>query len=176
MPIGGNLSHEDRENAVGLKTIRDVVVSQNTMYGYRSPQTSSGDAVVVGSNGYDLQQGFGPDIVWLLFNVIRASQTGIRVEGVRHGWIIGNYIRDVRSNGITLDIDPDSQRLAIVGNTIAVVREGIHHHWQVGIDEVIIESNLITDFGLSALSLGTGVGSVTTLNNNLFWMRLRTAL
>ena len=57
MPIGGNLSHEDRENAVGLKTIRDVVVSQNTMYGYRSPQTSSGDAVVVGSNGYDPQQG-----------------------------------------------------------------------------------------------------------------------
>lgn len=168
--IGGNLFHEDRENAVDLKTIRDVVVSQNTMYGYRSSQTSSGDAVVVGSNGYDPQQGFGPDNVWLLFNVIRASRTGIRVEGVRHGWIIGNYIRDVRGNGITLDIDPDSQRLAIVGNTIASVWEGIHHHWQVGIDEVIIESNLITDFGLSALSLGTGVGSVTTLNNNLFWM------
>jgi len=168
--IGGNLFHEDRENAVDLKTIRDVVVSQNTMYGYERSETSCGDAVVVGSNGYDPQQGFGPDNVWLLFNVIRESRTGIRVEGVRNGWIIGNYIHDVRGNGITLDVDPDSQRLAIVGNTIASVREGIHHHWQVGIDEVIVESNLISDFSLSAISLGTGVGNVTTLNHNLFWM------
>jgi len=168
--IGGNLFHEDRENGVDLKTIRDVVVSQNTLYGYRRSATSSGDAVVVGSNGYDPEMGFGPDNVWILFNRIKQSRTGIRVEGVRNGRIIGNFIHDIAGSGITLDIDPDSRCLAIAGNTIASVREGIHHHWQVGIDEVVIESNLITDFSLSALSLGTGVGNVTTLNNNLFWM------
>ncbi len=168
--IGGNVFHEDRENAVDLKTIRDVVVSQNTMYGYERSETSSGDAIVVGSNGYDPRQGFGPDNAWILFNEIRDSRTGIRVEGVRRGWIMGNHIHDIHGSGITLDIDPDSESLAIVGNTIASVREGIHHHWQVGVDEVVIENNLITDFRLSALSLGTGVGNVTTLQNNLFWL------
>lgn len=167
--IGDNVFHEDRENAVDLKTIRDVVVSQNTMYGYERSETSSGDAIVVGSNGYDPRQGFGPDNAWILFNEIRDSRTGIRVEGVRRGWIMGNHIHDIHGSGITLDIDPDSESLAIVGNTIAAVREGIHHHWQVGVDEVVIENNLITDFSLSALSLGTGVGNVTTLQNNLFW-------
>ena len=168
--IGGNVFHEDRENAVDLKTICDVVVSQNMMYGYERSETSSGDAIVVGSNGYDPRQGFGPDNAWVLFNEIRDSRTGIRVEGVRRGWIMGNHIHDIRGSGITLDIDPDSESLAIVGNTIAYVREGVHHHWQVGVDEVVIENNLITDFSLSALSLGTGVGNVTTLQNNLFWL------
>jgi hypothetical protein len=168
--IGDNVFHEDRENAVDLKTIRDVVVSQNTLYGYERSETSSGDAIVVGSNGYDPQQGFGPDNVWILFNEIRDSRTGMRVEGVRRGWIMGNYIHSIHGSGITLDIDPDSESLAIVGNTIASVREGIHHHWQVGVDEVVIEDNLITDVRLSAMTLGTGVGNVTTLRNNLFWM------
>jgi hypothetical protein len=167
--VGGNVFHEDRENGVDLKTIHDVVVSQNTLYGYESSASSSGDAIVVGSNGCTPDKGFGPDNAWILFNDIKDSQTGIRVEGVYHGWIMGNYIHDIRGSGITLDIDPDSIRLAIVGNTIASVREGIHHHWRSGIKQVSIENNLIADFSLSALALGSEVGHVTTLRNNLFW-------
>ena len=73
--IGGNVFHEDRENGVDLKTIRDVVVSQNVFYGYERSETSVGDAIVVGSNGYDPQQGFGPDNVWILLNQIRESRS-----------------------------------------------------------------------------------------------------
>ena len=42
--VGGNTFHHDRENGVDLKSIRDVIVSQNLIYGYQPSATSVGDA------------------------------------------------------------------------------------------------------------------------------------
>ena len=81
--VGGNVFHHDRENGVDLKSIQDVIVSQNVMYGYEDSATSSGDAVVVGSNGLDPAALYGPRRSWILFNEIYGSLTGIRVEGAQ---------------------------------------------------------------------------------------------
>ncbi len=88
--VGRNEMHHDRENGVDLKTIHNVIVSENLIYGYEPSATSNGDAVVIGSNGLDPGQGYGPDNAWLIFNEIRDSHRGIRVEGVYNGWILGN--------------------------------------------------------------------------------------
>src|SRR5262249_22454864 len=38
--IAGNILHEDRENGVDIKNSRDVVVSNNTIYGYQVSSSS----------------------------------------------------------------------------------------------------------------------------------------
>lgn len=100
--IGRNVMHEDRENAIDLKTIHDVVVSSNRMYGYASSSSSSGDVIVVGSNGYDASIGQGPRRVWIVNNELSNSATGIRVEGAEDVWIMGNVFRDL-ARGIQID-------------------------------------------------------------------------
>jgi len=167
--VGDNEFHNDRENGVDLKSIEDVVVSQNVIYGYQASATSSGDAIVVGSNGMDPEAPYGPRRSWILFNDIRNSRTGIRVEGAIDCWIIGNTIHDLDGNGITLDIDPDSDNVNIVNNTIVRAGgDGIHHHWQSGATNISIESNIISDVSGDHVEIGAGLLAEVTMRNCLF--------
>ncbi len=166
--VGWNEFHDDRENGVDLKTIDDVVISQNVIYGYESSATSSGDAVVIGSNGYSEQ--YGPLRSWFLFNKIYGSQTGIRIEGAEDCWIIGNTIYDIDTNAIAFDIDPDSDNVNIIGNTIASVGEdGIHHHWMFGATNLSIASNIISDVGNDHIEVSLSLFPAFTVVNNLFY-------
>ncbi len=167
--VGRNVMHHDRENGVDLKSIEDVVVSQNVIYGYQASETSSGDAIVVGSNGFDPEAPYGPKRSWIIFNDIRDSRTGIRVEGAVDCWILGNTIHDLDGNGITLDIDPDSDNVNIVDNTIVRVgRDGIHHSWQTGATNITIEGNIISDVGGDHVEMDEGLLSEVTMLNCLF--------
>jgi len=167
--VGRNVMHDDRENGVDLKTIHDVVVSENVMYGYAFSSTSIGDAIVVGSNGVTPGQ-YGPIRAWLLFNDVRDSYTGIRVEGANDCWILGNRIHDTYANGIQLDIDPDSSNINIVGNTIAFVGgDGLHHSWQTGATEFHIEDNIFSNVGGDHIQLAQAIAQEADLTNNLFW-------
>jgi len=168
--IGRNTLHEDRENAVDLKTIDDVIVSQNIMYGYTSSSTSSGDAIVVGSNGYDPNARYGPLRSWFLFNKVYNSQTGLRVEGAVDNWIIGNQFYNIDGNGITLDIDPDSDNVNIIHNTITDVGgDGIHHHWQNGATNIHIRGNVITDVTDDHIEVGRDEIANVDVEYNLFY-------
>jgi hypothetical protein len=167
--VGGNRFHHDRENGVDLKSIRDVVISQNVIYGYKPSGTSVGDAIVVGSNGLNPEAPYGPVRSWVLFNEIRDSQTGIRVEGAADCWIIGNLIRSVGGNGITLDIDSDSDNVNIVNNTITSAgSDGIHHHWRSGATNINVENNIISEVGGEHVEIGAGLVSEVTMQNCLF--------
>ena len=166
--VGGNVMHDDRENGVDLKTIDDVVVSENIMYNYASSETSSGDAVVIGSNGYSEQ--YGPLRSWFLFNEIYSSQTGIRVEGAEDCWIIGNTIYDIVGDGIQFDIDVDSDNVNFIHNTISSVGgDGIHHHWKSGATNLRILSNIISDVGDAHIEVSEAMISAFTIEYNLFY-------
>jgi hypothetical protein len=167
--VGGNEFHHDRENGVDLKSIHDVVVSQNVIYGYKDSETSSGDAIVVGSNGLDPVAPYGPRRTWILFNEIRDSLTGIRVEGAADCWIVGNTIHDLSGNGITLDIDKDSDNVHIASNTIVSSGgDGIHHHWTSGATNINIENNVISGVGGAHVEIGNGLVDQVSLRHCLF--------
>jgi hypothetical protein len=167
--VGGNEMHHDRENGVDIKTIHDVVVSENVIYGYEPSSTSSGDAVVIGSNGLDPGAGYGPDNAWFLFNDIRDSHRGIRVEGVYNGWILGNTIHNVGSQAVALDIKEPSENVSIIGNTISSAEGGVHHSWRCGVANVIIENNIFDNLTVHHIALDPCVANVSSLENNLFW-------
>ena len=166
--VGRNVMHDDRENGIDLKTIDDIVISENVLYNYTSSGSSTGDAVVFGSNGYSEE--FGPLRVSFLFNEIYNAETGLRVEGVEDCWIVGNTFYDIDGNGITLDIDGDSDNVNIVHNTIADVGgDGIHHHWQPGATNINILSNIISDVGDAHIEIGAALISDVTVEYNLLY-------
>ena len=164
--IGRNVMHEDRENGVDLKTIHDVVVSENLMYGYTSSETSNGDAMVIGSNGYDESTGQGPRRVWVLNNEFRDSATGIRIEGVEDVWVLGNVFTSLRQ-GLQVD-NKQYQNIVITSNTMDNVEAGIYS-WNnsCSADSVTIANNLISN--VSGRHLELPDCDNLTLANNLFW-------
>ena len=164
--IGRNVMHEDRENAVDLKTIHDVVVSENVMYGYGSSGTSSGDAMVIGSNGYDEGIGQGPRRVWVLGNEFRDSQTGIRIEGVEDVWSLGNVFHTLNT-GIQID-NKQYRDITISGNTLDGMDAGIYSwNGSCSADSVTLQNNLIGNVSGHHIEL-PGCDNAT-LANNLVW-------
>jgi hypothetical protein len=94
--VGRNVMHHDRENAVDIKEASNVIVSQNTMYGYRPTSSSEGAAVVVH---------YCPINFHLLFNRIYDSEVAVSSSSLLSRCptpvtirIIGNVIHD--SGGI----------------------------------------------------------------------------
>jgi Right handed beta helix region len=87
--IGGNTVHEDRENGVDIKQARDVVVSQNVIYGYVARSSSAGESIVVHNR---------PERVWILNNVVAAAHQGIVCTGAEGYFVVGNVIVGIRHN------------------------------------------------------------------------------
>jgi hypothetical protein len=96
--ISGNMIHEDRENGVDIKRAVDVVVSQNVIYGYVLRSSSSGEAIVVHDD---------PELVWIVNNVVGASQQGIVCTGANGYYVVGNVVVGIRHNP-SYAYDPDS--------------------------------------------------------------------
>ena len=164
--IGRNHMHEDRENAVDLKSIRDVIVSQNTMYGYQDSSTSSGDALVIGSNGINEKGNNGPENVWVVFNRISDSKTGIRVEGAfAPAHILGNTISNV-TTGIILE--KRAKQLHIVNNTIHGGAYGIQSPWRCDF-EIFLVNNIISNMTDHHIDIKSCIANASDMQHNLLW-------
>ncbi|WP_109852567.1 Ig-like domain-containing protein [Aquimarina sp. AU58] len=162
--IGGNKMHNDRENAVDLKSVRDVVVSQNVFYGYQSSATSNGDACVVGSTGFNDATNEGPRNIYFLYNEFRDSTTGLRCEGTQDVWLIGNIFKDL---DVGVQIDAKEHRIiSIISNTFTRINNVGIRAWGCEPDNLSVINNLFKDVGGRQVDL-TGCGpSVLTVNNN----------
>jgi len=163
--IGGNLLHEDRENAVDLKYSQDVVISQNVIYGYASASTSDGSSIVLGSDG-------ATERAWVLFNDISASINGIRNEDSTEAWIIGNRIHNL-SGGDAIVLEKRGFDLKIIGNTMHNVRAAIN---QNGLPSFVlsVHDNIISNasgvLGGAVFNIETAsVYSASTFGHNLFY-------
>lgn len=101
--IGRNNFHQDRELALGIKQAEDVVISQNRVWGYgEEPPNNDGRAAIPGGMA---AQRFGANRIWVIFNEVLDSVSGIRANGNNEdpnfgpadAYIIGNLIHNVHS-------------------------------------------------------------------------------
>lgn len=167
--IGGNTIHEDRENAIDIKRAQDVIVSQNFIYGYVVRDSSAGEAIVTHA---------GPELVWIVNNVVANSQQGIVCTGARGYYVVGNIVMGIRHNP-NYAYDPNSlwgasgvltyntDNAVHVNNTIWASDAGISIPTGTVIDVV----NNIAG-GLTGASAGIRVADVvrrngSTVGNNL---------
>lgn len=179
--FGFNVMHSDRENAVDLKWVRDVVVSQNEMYGYRPAPTdeefcyddgsgcyppgfhdsgSDGSAMVLGSDGTSRD-------IWVLLNEIHDSQNGIRNEETSLSVLMGNLIHGITGNGIVCE--KSAENLHILSNAL--------HGMQTGIDQSVqpdfvlhIVDNIFSGMSAEAILIeAAGVANGSEMMSNLFW-------
>lgn len=175
--IGRNLMHSDRENAIDLKFGKYIVISENTMYGYKvAPKNSKwcfdddshcgtfssgsdGSAIVVGSDG-------APKNPWILYNNIYDSTQGIRVEEVRSAWIIGNTMHGLSNRAIALEKRGDP--LHIIGNVIYSVGTGIDQYWRKNF-ALQIHANVFADVNGRFLDIDGRVAPMSMIENNMFW-------
>ncbi|MFP2909230.1 nitrous oxide reductase family maturation protein NosD [Pyxidicoccus sp. 3LFB2] len=90
--IEDNRFYSNDENAVDIKTCRDVVVRDNDMHGFRKSRTSAGEAVVVHYSARDVR---------VEGNRISDAGRGISVGGVKDGGQPNPTGVEVRHNRIT---------------------------------------------------------------------------
>lgn len=175
--VGRNLMHSDRENAVDLKFGENIVISENTMYGYKiaRPDTewcfddnsycgkfssgSDGSAIVIGSDG-------APKNPWILYNNIFDSAQGIRVEEVASAWIIGNTIHNISMRAIPLQKNGDP--LYIIGNAIFNAKNGIDQYWRKNFS-LQIYGNIFSNVNDLTLNIDGSVTANSKIANNVFW-------
>jgi hypothetical protein len=175
--IGRNVMYSDRENAVDLKFGKNIVISENTMYGYRTARKntewcfddqshcgrfssgSDGSAIVVGSDG-------APRRPWILFNHIYDSVNGIRIEEVRDAWVIGNTIHDISNRAVSLQ--KDGAPLHFTGNVIFDSKIGIDQYWRDNF-ALHVHGNVFSNVEGNAISVNGRVASQSTVSGNQFW-------
>ncbi|MBT8079987.1 MAG: right-handed parallel beta-helix repeat-containing protein [Gammaproteobacteria bacterium] len=175
--IGRNLMHSDRENGIDLKFGKDIVISENTIYGYRRARPdeewcfddnsycgtfssgSDGSAIVVGSDG-------APGRPWIVANNIFDSTQGIRIEEVREAWIIGNNIHNIGQNVIALQ--KWGEALHIIGNTMHGAKFGINQYWRDKFT-LHVSGNIMSSISDEFLSVKHVVSDRSTLEDNLMW-------
>lgn len=145
--IENNHLHATHENAVDIKTCRDVVVSGNRMHGFRKSGSSAGEAVVVhysasnvrvenndisdagrGVSVGGVKEGPDPSNIVVKNNHIRAitkaggsDGAGIRVENARDVKLQGNTVEDTAGYGMMLGLGANkapSKDLVVEGNTV----------------------------------------------------------
>jgi hypothetical protein len=94
--VGRNVSHHNKQNGFWSKQSVDVIFSQNTAYGHRPGNSSSGAGM-----GFQ----YAPERIWFLFNNIYDNELGIYVANDndlgtgQNSYFIGNLITNIRSSG-----------------------------------------------------------------------------
>ncbi len=147
--VGRNLFHEDRENAVDIKSSADVIVSENTCYGYSATSSSAGEVIVIHDD---------PDQVWVLANKVFAGNRGIVTTGSTNTYFIGNVVYDIHHPSGS-SWDPDSG-----------YSSGAAMHFRGGSTSGGAINNTLYDYD-TGIQLMQGSGSGYVLVNNIFSFR-----
>lgn len=154
--VGRNIMHHDRENAVDLKEVSNAVVSENTMYGYRTTSSSEGAAVVIH---------YCPVNAAIVNNLIYDSQVGISSTSLTTACsgkqvtnrIVGNVIRGILATAI---------QAWGTGKVTQIVNNTIYSAAGMGVDLTNSESGSLAE---NNILNGTGgivfTGSLSQRNN-----------
>lgn len=162
--IGRNYIHNCKETAVSFKNALSSIFCKNVCHTFRKSSSSPGFAVVVVDDD-PTPQWPGSDEIWVLFNTIYDSESGIWHElrnastlaADKHSrsYIVGNLLFDIR----LIRGSPDTAGVAIhkgqlaesriVGNTIYNCDHGIWAGFGALVDPShttqVIRNNLIAD-------------------------------
>jgi len=143
--IGHNHLHADEENGIDIKeTVGPVVISQNTIHGYRPGRFSGiGEAIRINDEGAQGE-------IWVLFNRAYDSSACVQPERSKSTgiFVVGNVLHDCA-------IGVGRGAHFVVGNTIVGTQAGIEGGEAV--------DNLVTE---AAVGVAKGV---TRCQRNLLW-------
>ena len=157
--VGRNLLYENHENALDIKGIFDVVVSQNQMYGF-SPSTSDPGAAI--------PIHYGCSNVWIVANKIHHSAVGIACSDAGEVYVVGNTFGDL-GDGIRFWSNAE---IHMVGNTFVRFGLGINNNGNSAQPHPLI-NNIFT--GLSDktsgyhIKLQSGAAALSAMQNNLIY-------
>ena len=161
--IGRNIMHGDGENAIDLKQCRDVIISENQMYGYRpSPFSGGSDGTPMIIND-DLPH----ETIWIINNKIWNSSHGMRLQDA--GYVLGNVVYDILGNGMTMY--GSTGNISIVSNTFYNTGWGIKYGSGGATSSLKIENNIVVNVTVPSathveLPYFTLAGN-STMNHNL---------
>jgi hypothetical protein len=165
--------HTCGENAVDLKEVENIVVSQNVMYNFQG--WSSGD------NGGAFISHYGPDYspknVWFIFNEVYGVMDGAIFIGGEQNYTIyciGNLIHDItRPNGKARVLKTlSSKKIYFVNNTIYNCDNGIDSYIDGPLVELHMYNNIIANLkpgGFHLLLSGTEQLKKSVIKNNLYF-------
>jgi nitrous oxidase accessory protein NosD len=143
--IENNHFYDNRENAVDIKTCKNVVVRNNRMHGFKPSSTAKGDAVVVHMSASN---------VTVEGNDISDAAKGISVGGNHEGPVpSGIVVRRNRVHGITKASGGEGSGIRLENS-----------------DGTVVVNNTVTGVAGTALLLGHGTGGPTsdlTVQNNI---------
>ena len=89
--VGRNVIHHNKQGGFWNKESRDIIISQNVIYGIRQSPSSAGQAI-----GCQ----YGPERVWILYNEVYDCERGIITPDATSIYVIGNVIHDIhRASG-----------------------------------------------------------------------------
>ncbi len=157
--IGRNILHDADENAVDLKEVENIVVSQNRMYNFSGGSAGSGG----GGTAVVIHYGptYSPRNTWVLFNEIyNANLTGIQVGGGQDYpvYIIGNVVHDIHNaaGSASAYCTWDSDKTYFHGNTFYGVDNGIKHDVGKETAQLIFTNNIVASVGPTGYHLLVG--------------------
>jgi len=144
--IGRNVMHTCGENAIDIKEVENVVVSQNVMHDFQGWSSGSDGTAVVVHYGPT----YSPKNVWILFNEIYdALDKGIQVGGSQRYdvYVIGNLIHDIHNpagDGVGY-ATWNSEKVYFVGNVFYDLDNGIRHSTGAASAQLIFYDNIVAN-------------------------------
>ena len=168
--IGRNRFYENRENAIDIKGGKDIIFSQNDVFGHRPISTTSG--------GEGLRIQMRSERVWMMFNRIHDNEIGISAgDNSMDLFAIGNLVyanahtlknydpRD--TTGGSLWVGSLGGTAAAIGNTVFAVDVGIT---LAGGGTILAADNLVSTLNEPDHHIAvTGASTDDSLNNNLLY-------
>ena len=142
--IGGNTSYDCRENAVDLKEVHDIVISENHFYSWvESPGGSSvgapGEAIVI---HYGPDTGQGPYNCWILNNHVHDAVYGVAYSGAQSAnYVIGNVFHDC---GTGINPSRGGGNYYVYHNTCYNCPIGISQDSSSSIDSLEVHGNIVS--------------------------------
>ena len=104
---GRNTIHDNHENCIDVKRVDDIIISENTCYGFVATSSSAGEAIAIHDD---------PHRVWAIFNTVHDAQLCIATTSSDGTYFIGNIVYNCVVRGI--DARGTATKVCIVNNTV----------------------------------------------------------
>ncbi|WP_158977989.1 T9SS type A sorting domain-containing protein [Cellulophaga sp. L1A9] len=165
--VGRNIMYTCGENAVDIKEVDKVIVSENVMFNYNGWSSGSDGAAVVMHYGPNVS----PKNVWVINNeIFDCNSTGIQVGGdqVYDVYLIGNLIHDIHNESNTAKgyISWSSQKVYMINNTFYNVDNGINSSISNPNAALFATNNIISNVSDGGYHMS--IGGSTHMSNSVF--------
>jgi hypothetical protein len=161
--VGGNTIYQCRENAIDLKEIHDVILSENEMHSFSATNSSNGSAMVI---HYGPNSGNGPFRIWVINNIIHDSVYGISTSDNQNDiYYIGNVLFNLKA-GFYHNSSSGGEYF-VYHNTI--VDTQIAQYWGAGVNGLDIEGNVAAYASTAELRVEGRPEPDTNVANELYY-------